>query len=504
MQQSLDELKNLDRKVKRMEKIAALASWDQQTYMPGRAAEERSEQLALLGSMIHDMTISPKMGQLLASLGADDANPGGAEELSDLDRAFVREAYRRFRKATKLPGDLVEEMAREKSLAQAVWVEARKSNRFDEFAPSLKKVIALTHRAAEHLGYDDHIYDALLDDYEPGMRTAEVQEVFADLGRRLADLSARIGESEQVRTDFLSRSYPVEKQEQFAKEVLEAIGFDTDRGRLDVSAHPFTTTLGQHDVRLTTRYDDTCFETSLFGTIHEAGHGMYEQGFAEEIQGMILGDAASFGIHESQSRFWENVVGKSRPFWERFYPRLREFFPDQLNDVPLEVFYKGINRVEPSFIRVEADEVTYSLHIILRFELEKALMSGDIGIMDLPSAWNSRMKELLGVVPENDRDGVLQDIHWSAGYIGYFPTYALGNLYGAQFSHTMGEEISGLDDKIASGDFNAILEWQRRHIHSPGKTYSAGELCRLVTGERLNASYFMEHLNHKYKDIYGL
>jgi carboxypeptidase Taq len=501
---SLERLKSLDRDIRHMEFTIAVVDWDQQTYMPTRSAEERSEQSAMLEGIGHKMNTAEEIGELLAGLGADEENPGGDETLADVDRAFVRETYKRFRKLTKLPARLVTELAKARSLSQTAWVEARKNDRYSDFAPSLVKVLGLVRETAECLGYKDHVYDALLDDYEPGMKTAEVTDVFAGLSGQLSSLVARITEVRQVKDDFLTREYPVEQQETFGREILRAIGFDFERGRLDVSAHPFTTTLGPHDVRLTTRYESNWFESSLFGSIHEGGHGMYEQGFAESISGSILGDATSLGIHESQSRSWENIIGRSRPFWTRFYPRMRELFGSQLADVSLEEFYRGINRVEPSLIRVEADEVTYSLHIVLRFELEKALLAGDLSVEDLPAAWNERMFQLLGIRPDNDADGVLQDIHWSAGLIGYFPTYALGNLYGAQFAAQMEKDVNGLDACIERGDFQPILDWQRRHIHSKGRILSAGQICENSTGERLNPAYFIDYLTRKYEEIYGL
>ena len=500
----LERLKSLDRDIRHMEYTIAIVDWDQQTYMPSGSAAERSEQLAMLEGISHKMNTATEIGELLAALGADDRNPGGADTLTDLDRAFVREAYKRHRKLTKLPAKLVTEIARERSLSQAAWVEARGNDSFSDFAPSLSLVLGLVREMAECLGYEDHVYDALLDEYEPGMKTAEVTQVFGGLSAKLASLAARIAEVGQVRDDFLTREFPVEPQETFGREVLQAIGFDFTRGRLDVSAHPFTTTLGPNDIRLTTRYEPNWFESSLFGSIHEGGHGMYEQGFDGPIAGTILGDATSQGIHESQSRSWENMVGRGRPFWNLFYPRLQSLFGGQLSDVSLDEFYRGINRVEPSLIRVEADEVTYSLHIILRFELEKALLSGELQVDDLPTAWNDRMKELLGVAPENDADGVLQDIHWSAGLFGYFPTYALGNLYGAQFAAQMRKDMPDLDARVERGEFASIVEWQRRNIHSCGKVFSAAEICERSTGERLNPTHFMNYLTGKYEEIYDL
>ncbi len=503
-EKSLERLRELDREILHIGHAIAVLDWDQQTYMPAPSASERSEQLAILESVAHKRNTAPEIGELLALLEVDDKNPGGGVELPERERAFMRRFYRRYSKLIKLPESLVTAFAREKSLAQAAWVKAKAAGSFADFAPNLEKVVKLARETAECLGYEDHIYDALLDLYEPGMRSAEVTEIFSRLADNLSPLVAAIAGSKQVRSDFLNRNYPVGSQEQIGREIVKDIGFDFERGRLDVSAHPFTTSLGPHDIRLTTSYSPAYLPKGLFGSIHEAGHGMYEQGISKDLRGTVLGEPVSLGIHESQSRSWENIVGRSLPFWKRYYPRMRELFPVQLKDVNLNEFYAGINRVQPSLIRIEADEVTYNLHIILRFELEKAILSGDLNVGDLPAAWNDRMKKLLGVTPSDDSKGVLQDIHWSAGLFGYFPTYALGNLYGAQFAARIRDEVPDLDNRIENGDFGPILDWQRKNIHSFGSIYSAGELCEKATGSTLDPIHFMNYLNGKFKEIYAL
>jgi len=494
----LARLKELDREIVHFVHMIDILDWDQQTYMPEFASDARADQLALLESMSHQRNTSPELGELLESL--DSENP----VLSEQDRAFVREVRRRYTKLVKLPESLVATFARERSLAQSVWVKAKEADRFADFAPNLERLVDLSREIAECYGYSEHIYDALLDTYEPGMTAAEVTQVFDNVARSLQPLVAAIADAPQVRSDFLEREYPAALQEQIGRDILTDIGFDFKRGRLDVSAHPFTTTLGPHDIRLTTNYALNYLPKSLFGSIHEGGHGMYEQGISAELHGTVLGEGTSLGIHESQSRSWENIIGRSLPFWKHYYPRLQGAFQQQLGEVSLYEFYCGINKVEPSCIRIEADEVTYNLHIILRFELEKMLLSGDLAVKDLPAAWNDRMKELLGIAPPNDKEGVLQDVHWSAGLIGYFPTYALGNLYGAQFAAKIRDLVPDIDTKLENGDFSSVLSWQREHIHPYGKTYSAGELCEKATGSRLDPGFFIEYLNGKFKDIYGL
>ena len=503
-EKSLDRLREIDREILHVQHAIAALDWDQQTYMPAPSADERSEQLAILESVSHKRNTSSEIGELLALLGVDDGHPGGSAELYEMERAFVREINIRYGKLVKLPESLVTAFARERSLAQAAWVKAKSADSFADFAPNLEKVVGFARETAECLGFEDHIYDALLDLYEPGMKSAQVTEIFSKLADNLSPLVTAIAGSKQVRSDFLHQEYPAGLQEQIGREIVKDIGFDFQQGRLDVSAHPFTTTLGPHDIRLTTNYDPLYLPKSLFGSIHEAGHGMYEQGISQELHGTILGEPVSLGIHESQSRSWENIVGRSLPFWKRYYPRAKELFPLQLNEVSLDEFYMGINRVEPSFIRIEADEVTYNLHIILRFELEKAVLSGDLTVRELPAAWNDLMEKLLGITPPTDAEGVLQDVHWSAGLFGYFPTYALGNLYGAQFAAQISDSVPDLDRRIENGDFEPILDWQRKNIHAFGRTYPAGELCEKATGSRLDPIHFVNYLNTKFKAIYAL
>jgi len=501
---ALERLKRIDSEVYHLERIVAVLGWDQQTYMPAKAIEGRAEQIAEMQTLVHEKSTSGVIGEILETLGASDDAPSGSLDVTTIEGAFVRAWHRRYSREQKVPTELVSRIARETSKAQAVWAQAKQENRFSDFAPNLETVLELVVEVAEHVGYEAHIYDALLDEFEPWMTTKEVEEVFDPLAARLVPVVQAIGDAPKINDAFLRVEYSSAKQEVFGREVLEAIGFPLDSGRLDVSPHPFTTSLGGRDVRLTTRYNPKHMQSSMFGTIHEAGHGLYELGFSDAIADSILASGASLGIHESQSRTWENLIGRSRSFWRRFFPRLQELFPDQLGSVTDEDFYRAINTVEPSLIRVEADEVTYSLHIILRFELEKRLITGDLRVADLPVAWRDEMKRLLGIEPPDDSLGVLQDIHWSMGAFGYFPTYALGNLYGAQFDRAMRDDIADIDELIADGDFSTILQWQRTHIHGKGSTRTAAELCRDVSGDTLDSDHFLEYIRGKYNELYHL
>jgi carboxypeptidase Taq len=545
----LRELKHTDREIQLLAHSAALLQWDQETGMPSGALDERSEQLALLEGLIHDRLASPRVGDLLKTAleragllnslrpsGQDLPSGKGSREgrssssapkgpqyppadggasLSlyteiEVDeaspdfheRAFLRAFGRAWERAVKLPRRWVTEMARASSQAQSAWVDARKKDNFADFRPHLEKLLSFVREKAEILGYPEHPYDALIDEYEPGMRTGEVERVFRELQGSLTPLMAEIASKDLADDSFRYRNYPEEKQREFSLRVLREMGYDFNRGRLDESAHPFTTTLGGSDIRLTTHYNRQDLFTALFGTIHEGGHALYEMGIDPRYHCSVLGEGSSLGIHESQSRTWENLIGRSPEFWSYYFPILKnEYFPRQLEDIREEQFVRGVNRVEPSLIRINADEVTYSLHVILRFELEVGLVKGDLRVKDLPGAWNEGMRRHLGIVPENDAKGVLQDVHWSMGAIGYFPTYALGNLFGAQFFAAMKKDIPDLDRQIAGGELKTIREWQREKIHRYGSSLTAGELCGKISGEALNPSYFVRYLEKKFGDL---
>lgn len=497
-------LKELDYDIQLLSNMGSLLSWDQETYMPEAAINDRSQQLSLLSSIVHERETSEEIGALLARLGADERNPTGGDSVPEGERAFVREFYRDYRMETKLPADFVRRMSEASSKGQSIWAGARADNDFSKFRDHLAKIIDLNKEKAEYLGYNGHPYDALLDTFEPWMTTSEVEGVFEGLQASLVPLVEQIQAAGQVDDSFLHREIPVEHQEAFGREVIQAMGWDFARGRLDVSVHPFTIDISPNDVRLTTRYQKNFLNSGIFGSMHEAGHGLYEIGSDPELHGTRLAGGTSLGIHESQSRTWENVVGRSRAFWSHYLPKLRSHVGGVLDDIELDQFYRGINKVQPSLIRVEADEVTYSLHIILRFRLEKALIEGNLTVDELPEAWRELSGELIGVKPETEAEGVLQDIHWSMGAFGYFPTYALGNLYGAQFWNALCVDIPDVYDKIASGQLTPILDWLRRNIHGFGRSKSAGELIKEITGAPLSATAFNNYLREKYSEVYSL
>jgi len=494
--------------VKRLQDLAlmrscgAVLSWDEQTNLPPCGAELRANQLALMAGLSHDLAIAPEMGELLTKL-EDETALGGPESVP---AANVREARRNYQRSTRLSKSLVEELSRVSTLAQQAWVEARSRKSFHTFQPWLEKMIALKREEADALGSSTGVrYDALLDDFEPGTTVAQIQEVFAPLKTQLVQLVAAIKESDhQPDISILERHYPVDIQKKLSLEAAQAIGFDFQSGRLDIAAHPFCTGIGPGDCRLTTRYNDRHFSGSFFGTLHEAGHGIYEQGLSSENFGLGCGEACSLGIHESQSRMWENLVGRSLAFWEHFYPRTQTAFSDSLANVSLNDFYQAINDVRPSWIRVEADEVTYNLHIMLRFEIEQALIGGELDVADIPQVWNETFVRYFGMSPPDDSMGCLQDVHWSAGLLGYFPTYSLGNMYASQFYEKATEDLGDLQQMFREGEFEPLRTWLRNHIHIHGKRYLSPDLIKKVTGQPLSSKPLLRHLWTKFGAQYRL
>lgn len=469
--------------------------------LPPAGGAYRAEQMTLLSGMIHDRQTDAEYGQWLGQLAE---SPLAADPYSD-SGATLRRLKRNYDKKVKLPKRLVQELTRTAVLSEQAWQEARRRNDFPAMQPWLEKMFQLKREEADALGYPEQRYDALLDDYEPEARTSRVADVLAGLREQLVPLVERISHSNRKpETSILKRSYPVAVQEQFGRAAAEQIGFDFRRGRLDVTAHPFCSGMGPDDCRITTRYSEHFFNEAFFGILHEAGHGIYDQGLRPDQYGLPLGEAVSLGIHESQSRLWENLVGRSRAFWQCFYPQAQERFPRALGDVALDDFFFAINAVEPSLIRVEADEATYNLHILIRFELEQALLEEDLAVADLPGAWNEKYRDYLGIQPPDDAQGVLQDVHWSAGLIGYFPTYSLGNLYGAQLFAAAQRSLGDLSTQFAQGDFQSLRQWLRQQIHREGQRYSSEELVERVTGEPLSYAPLMTHLETKLGPLYGL
>ncbi|MDH4097696.1 MAG: carboxypeptidase M32 [Nitrospira sp.] len=494
--------------IQRINSAASVLSWDQETYMPGGGGAARAEQIAVLQGLAHQKLVSPDIEKLL-SQWVDPTTGHASDQPGDLwdepSRSLLREVWRDFSRAKKLPSDFVTTLSRECSLAQQVWTKAKEQNAFALFLPNLRTVLSLKREEAQYLGYTDSPYNALLDVYEPGSTIAALQPIFAQLKARLVPLLRRITES-HVRIDdsILRHSYDQTRQLEFGRLVLTAMGYDFERGRLDLSSHPFTTSFHPTDVRVTTRVFEHELQSCLFSCIHEGGHGLYDQGLDQRYFGTPLGDSVSLGIHESQSRLWENCVGRSRPFWRFFYPILQQTFPDQLRSVDAERFYAAINCVKPSFIRVEADELTYNLHIMLRFEIERDLVEGKVQPEDLPALWNRKMEEYLGITPTSDAEGVLQDVHWSFGAFGYFPTYTLGNLYSVQFFEQAKLEIPGLEESIAAGELLGLRRWLEQKIHRWGRMFTPDHLARRVTGNAISPDPFLSYVEKKYGEIYQL
>ncbi len=480
---------------------ASVLGWDERTYMPRGGAAHRADQMALLARLTHEMTTAPVIGEILAAVEATDLTRDPAFDTA----VNIREIRRSYDRAVKLPQRLGEELARVTSLAQQVWQEARGANDFEAFRPSLEKIVELKREEAQAVGYKGVPYDALLDEYEPGAATAEITRVFAALRQDLAPLVQAVASSGRTAPrDILAGEYPVDRQQAFGRAAAAAIGFDFEAGRLDTTTHPFCSGIGPGDCRITTRFNPRFFNESFFGILHEAGHGIYEQGLPAKHYGSPRGSHASLGIHESQSRLWENQVGRSLPFWEHFFPKAKEMFPESLRDVKLDDFYYAINDVRPSFIRVEADEATYNMHIILRFELEQALVSGDLKPAEVPTAWNEKFHQSFGLTPPTHREGCLQDIHWSFGGIGYFPTYTLGNLYAAQFMEAARADLGDLDADCRRGEFGRLKGWLNEKIHSQGHRWRAGTLCDIVTGRSLSHKPLLDYLRGKYAPLYGV
>jgi carboxypeptidase Taq len=479
----------------------AVLGWDERTYMPRQGAGHRGNQMSLLARLGHEMVTSPRIGELLSAV---EGTFVVAEHDSE-SAANVREIRRGYDRAVKLPKELVEELAKVTTEAQGAWQEARHKNEFPLFRPWLERIVGLKRQEAEAVGYKASPYDALLDEFEPGATADEVTKLFADLSRDLVPLIAAIRNSGRTpKREILHREYPIDRQQLFGQAAAAALGYDFDSGRLDTTTHPFCTGIGPGDTRILTRYNPKFFSESFFGILHETGHGMYEQNLPAEKHGTPCGNACSFGIHESQSRLWENQVGRSRPFWEHFFPRLQQSFPGTLRDVTLDDWHFAVNDVQPSFIRVEADEATYNLHIILRFELEQALMTGELKPADVPGAWNERFQKLLGLTPPDDAQGCLQDIHWSFGGIGYFPTYTLGNLYSAQFMAAARSELPGLDDDFRRGEFGRLKGWLHESVYCHGQRYRPNDLCRRITGQSLDHRPLIAYLREKYEPLYGI
>lgn len=482
--------------------INYLLEWDMETNMPPAAENTRAEQTGLMARLIHERATAPKLGELIAAC----ENTELTKEPKSVTAVNIREWRRSYDRATKLPTEHVEEFSRVTSKAHGAWAKARRQSDFSIFAPHLEKILDLNRKSAEFYGYDTEPYDALMEEYEPGMTAAEVEQVFAGLRKDLVELVGKIADApKKPDIGLVKRPYDVDRQRLFSQVVAAAFGYDFTAGRLDEVTHPFCTWIGPGDTRICTRYYPNDFAEGLTGVTHETGHALYDMGLPhDEHFGTPMSEPVSLGIHESQSRTWENQVGRSRSFWRYFFPQAQRMFREELDGVSEEDFYAAFNYVTPSYIRVEADEATYNLHIMLRFELERAIFRGEVPVKDIPGEWNARFKDYLGIEVDKDSNGCLQDVHWAMGAMGYFPTYALGNLYAAQFWVQINKDIPDLDNQFASGDFSQLLGWLRKNIHSQAKRYSAPALVERVTGETLSHQPLLDYLYTKYEPIYGI
>ena len=498
MSEKLGRLKEILGEVSDIGRAASVLGWDQQVNMPPGGAEARGQQLATLGKIAQEKFTSDEVGELLEDL---------KKEYTDAetdDGAMIRVAARGYDKAKRVPPEFVAEQAMVSSKAVEAWVEARSKSDFSIFRPHLEKNVELVKKYVSFFPPEDHPYDVLLDDYEPGMKTSDVQTIFNNLRPKQVKLIKAISEAKQVKDDFLKKSFNEKKVWDFGERIITKFGYDFSRGRQDKAPHPFETTFSVNDVRITNRFEKNAPLATLFSAMHECGHALYELGVNPEYERTSLASGTSLAVHESQSRMWENLIGRSLPFWEHFYPDLKKTFASQLDGVSLKTFYKAVNKVEPSFIRVNADEATYNLHIMLRLEIEIGMVDGSMDVKDLPEIWNTKMQEYLGVTPPNDALGVLQDIHWSYGSIGYFSTYALGNIVSAQLWEVINKDIKDLDEQTRKGQFAELREWLRKKIHTYGHKYDPQDLVQKVTGSKIDSAPYVRYLTKKYSDIYGL
>nr|WP_040949309.1 carboxypeptidase M32 [Gorillibacterium massiliense] len=500
VQEKVQGFRDLVKRICSYNEAISIMYWDLRTGAPRKGVEDRSESLGLLSTDVFKMSTSAEMGDFLSFIEQtkDDT-------IDPLTRKMAEDLRKDYDRMVKIPPDMYREYVILTSQAETIWTEAKNASDYPKFRPYLEKIIEFNKQFIELYGYEGHKYNALLDMYEPGLTVEKLDKLFGTLRDRTVPLVKAISESpNKPDASFLKQSFPIEKQKAFNRMIVQEMGYDFAAGRLDETEHPFEITINQGDVRITTRYVESDFTFALFSTVHEGGHALYEQNIDPELKGTNLSSGTSMGIHESQSRFWENMVARSPEFWIRYYGDLQKAFPEQLQQVSQEDFIRAVNVSESSLIRIEADELTYNLHIIIRYEIEKALFEGSIHTEDLPAVWNQKYKEYLGVEPDSDKTGILQDTHWSGGSFGYFPSYALGNMYAAQIRHTLKKEMPDMDEKIAKGDLLPIKDWLKEKIYRYGKKLTPNEIIMSVTGEELNPLYLVEYLEEKYKAVYKL
>ncbi|WP_204953450.1 carboxypeptidase M32 [Metabacillus crassostreae] len=475
--------------------------WDMRTGAPKKGIEQRSEVIGMLSTEAFEMLVSDQMNNYLTTLSQE----GVYEELDFVTQKAIDLLKKEYKKNKVIPAKEYQEYVILCSKAEAVWEEAKEKSDYQLFAPYLQKLVDYNKKLIDYWGHNGNKYNTLLNEYEPGITVELLDEVFAQVREKIVPLVRDLSNSpKQPKTEFLNKHFSKQSQKEFSEYILKEIGYDFDAGRLDETVHPFEITLNRGDVRVTTKYDESDFRTAIFGTIHECGHAIYEQNISEELVGTPLCSGTSMGIHESQSLFYENFVGRNKEFWAVYYKQLQSHSAEQFSNVNLEEFYHAINESKPSLIRIEADELTYPLHIMIRYEIEKALFNDEITVDELPQIWNQKYKEYLGITPPNDAQGVLQDVHWAGGSFGYFPSYALGYMYAAQFKHAMLKDLPNFDEIVRNGQFDKIKEWLTENIHKFGKTKEPLEILNDVTGESLNASYLIQYLEEKYRNIYEI
>ena len=489
--------------VRKMHRIAdvrhasAVLQWDQETHLPPKGAGFRGQQISTLSEISHQLFSEEELGNLLQELLGNDG-------LLPEQKRNVERTHEDYVKNKKYTAAFVRALSEQVNKAFHAWIDSRKKNSFAVFEKDLAALIELKKQEAELLGYQEHPYNALLDEYEKGCTVQLLDKTFNGLLPTLRNLLERIEAKPQVDDAFLKQHFPRQQQWDWGMHLIRELNFDFEAGRQDISEHPFSTSFNPKDVRITTRGDENDFGNMTWSCIHETGHALYEQGLPEQSYGLPLGEACSYSIHESQSRLWENNVGRNKKFWKHFYPQLREVFPNQFKSVELDDFYRGINKVQPSFIRTEADEITYHFHVFIRYELEKSLLGNTLEAKDIPAFWNEQYRKLLGVAVPDDRKGCLQDVHWSHGSFGYFPTYSLGSLYAAQFYSTANQQLPALEREMEEGKTLSLLQWLREKVHSRGRYFTSEDLCQEITGKTLDVSYFVNYLLDKYVSIYNL
>ncbi len=483
------------KKINNLGHISELLEWDQETYMPSGGIVQRSEQMALVAGLIHDLQHQEDFVEALRDIDTDG--------LTGSDQLILEETRRDFLRTSNCPKELLEQLAEAQSRGQQAWSEAKEVNDFSIFAPHLEQMIELKKQYADCLQAKGDRYDKLIDEFEAGFNQKKLDPIFSDLKPFLTDLIKRI-RANIPKNNLLKGKFPIELQHEFALDVVEAMGFDFERGRVDESEHPFCTNFSSNDVRLTSHYDENDFSRSLFSFLHEAGHGLYEQGFEEDHHATPLAQAISLGIHESQSRMWENQVGRSDEFWQYYFPKFKTMFKSNLKHVKYADFLRSINHVEPSFIRIDADEVTYDLHILIRYEIEQMIFNDEVTVAELPKIWDDKYEEYLGIRPANNSEGIMQDVHWSLGLFGYFPTYTLGNIFAAQFFESAKKALPHLESNFTRGKFSGLRDWLLEHIHQHGKSMTSAECVERVTGGEINADAYKSYLTKKYTKLFNL